>query len=311
MSTTAETPPPPLGSAEPAASVDLRRLIDAERYPLDGRDRPAPDTRRSAYWNVVEHARGGLRADGCAVLKRFVTPRGVRQLNDEITAAKPRTHFSSQVINPYFHTEVNPDFGDDHAVNTFTERSSGFIPGDAWPAVCAMDTLFRASAVCRLLADCLEIDELHCYDDPLAGLTANILDPGQQFPWHFDTNDFAVTVLVQPADEGGLFEYAPAVRSADDEGFETVGNLLRGGRDGVHTLDLQPGDVQIFRGRYSLHRVTRVAASSPPRNAAIFAYTHQPGVIGRVARTRQLFGRVLAEHEEAERRRVRDDDLLD
>ena len=63
--------------------------------------------------------------------------------------------------------------------------------------------------------------------------------------------------------------------------------------------------------RYSLHRVTRVAPDSQPRHAAIFAYTREPGVIGRLARTRQLFGRVLPEHEEAERRRVRSDALLD
>ncbi len=305
MSMTSESP------ARSDELITVDGLVDTGRYPLSGRDLHPGDARHAAYWRAVETARMGLRSDGCALLKEFVTPAAVRLLNDEITAAKPRTHFSSQVINPYFHTEVNPDFSDDHAVNTFTERSSGFIPADAWPAVCAMDTLFRAPAVCRLLADCLEIDELHCYDDPLAGLTANILDPGQQFPWHFDTNDFAVTVLVQPADDGGLFEYAPAVRSADDEGFEAVGNLLRGSREGVHTLDLQPGDLQIFRGRYSLHRVTRVAAESQPRHAAIFAYTQQPGVIGRVVRTRQLFGRILPEHEEAERRRVREDDLLD
>ena len=298
-------------TAAPVDAADLSQLIDTERYPLEGRDLSASEARHAGYWGVVERARGGLRADGCAVLDRFVTDFGVRQLNDEIVAAKPQTHFSTQVINPYFHTHVNPEFGEGHPVNTFTERSSGFIPGDAWPPVCAIDALFRAPAVCRLLADCLEIDELHCYDDPLAGLTANILDPGQQFPWHFDTNDFAVTVLVQPADEGGLFEYAPAVRSADDEGFGTIGSLLGGGREGVHTLNLQPGDLQIFRGRYSLHRVTRVAASSQPRHAAIFAYTRQAGVIGRVERTRQLFGRVLPEHEEAERSRVRDDDLLD
>ncbi|WP_419943641.1 HalD/BesD family halogenase [Candidatus Poriferisodalis sp.] len=299
------------GRDEASAAADTERLIDTERYPLDGRDLHPDDPRHGAYWSVVERARSGLRSDGCAVLESFVTLAGVRQLNDEIVAVKPETHFSMQVINPYFHTHVNPEFADDHPVNTFTERSSGFIPGDAWPSVCAMDTLFRAPQVCRLLADCLEIDALHCYADPLAGLTANILDPGQQFPWHFDTNDFAVTVLVQPSDEGGLFEYAPAVRSAADEGFEQIGALLAGGQDGVHTLELRPGDLQIFRGRYSLHRVTRVAPNSQPRHAAIFAYTHQPGVIGRLERTRQLFGRVLAEHEAAERSRVRDDDLLD
>ena len=173
------------------------------------------------------------------------------------------------------------------------------------------DTLFRAPEVVRFIADCLEIPALYCYDDPLAGLTANICDPGQQFTWHFDTNDFAVTVLVQPATDGGLFEYVPQIRSTDDEGFDAIGAVLGGGRGGVRTLELRPGDLQIFRGRYSLHRVTRVGAGSRPRHAAIFAYTREPGVIGRVERTRQLFGRVLPAHEEAERRRVRSDALLD
>lgn len=77
------------------------------------------------------------------------------------------------------------------------------------------------------------------------------------------------------------------------------------------SLDLRPGDLQIFRGRHSLHRVSRVAADSGPRHAAIFAYTEQPGVIGRVDRTQQLFGRVLPEHIAAEESRVRGDELLD
>ena len=80
--------------------------------------------------------------------------------------------------------------------------------------------------------------ELHCYADPLAGLTSNILEPGQLFTWHFDTNDFAVTVLVQPADEGGLFEYVPGIRTVGDEGFERVADVLGGDRSEVTTLDL-------------------------------------------------------------------------
>ena len=120
-------------------------------------------------------------------------------------------------MNPYFHTEFNPDYPPGHPVNTFIERSSGFIPGDAWESDSATNTLFRAPEVAHFIADCLEIPALYCYDDPLAGLTSNICDPGQQFTWHFDTNDFAVTVLVQPATDGGLFEYVPQIRSADDE----------------------------------------------------------------------------------------------
>ena len=282
----------------------LAELVDLDRYPLH-------EPTSTAYVAAVDHARQGLRSVGCAVIDDLVRPEAVERLNDEIVARKHTTHFSTQVMNPYFHTEVNAEFPAEHPVNTFLERSSGFIPGDSWESGCATDMLFRAPEVARFVAECLEIPELHCYADPLAGLTANILDPGQLFTWHFDTNDFAVTVLVQEADEGGRFEYYPAIRSAQDEGFDRIAGVLAGERDGVHTLDLRPGDMQIFRGRHSLHQVSRVPADSHPRHAAIFAYTEEAGVIGRVARTEQLFGRVLQEHLDAEVERVRSDTLID
>ena len=256
----------------------LSQIVDLDRYPLH-------EPESAAYVAAVDAAREGLRAVGCAVIKDLVRPEAVALLNDEFPA--------------------------DHPVNTFLERSSGFIPGDSWESGCATDVMFRAPELARFLADCLEIPELHCYADPLAGLTANILDPGQLFTWHFDTNDFAVTVLVQEADEGGLFEYYPAIRNADDEGFDRIAGVLAGAREGVHTLDLRPGDMQIFRGRHSLHQVSRVPADSRPRHAAIFAYTEEAGVIGRLARTQQLFGRVMQEHVDAEEQRVRSDALID
>ncbi|MYH87078.1 MAG: arpA protein, partial [Acidimicrobiaceae bacterium] len=213
----------------------LWELIDLDRYPLD-----QPGSER--YLAVVDEAQTGLRSVGCAVIADLVRSDAVARINGEIEDRKHTTHFSTEVMNPYFHTTPNPDFGEHHPVNTFLERSSGFIPGDSWNSGMAIDALFRAPELAQFLADCLEIGELHCYADPLAGLTANILDPGQQFTWHFDTNDFAVTVLVQDADSGGEFQYYPAIRSATDENFDTNQAVLDGGEavgrsEGVHTLE--------------------------------------------------------------------------
>ena len=282
----------------------LDDLVALDRYPID---RPGSDK----YRQLVSDAHAGLRATGCAVIRDFIRPDALQVLGEEIVARKDRTHYSVEAINPYFHTEFNASYPAQHPVNTFVERSSGFIPGDAWEPSTAHRILFENASIAQLLADCLEIEVLHPYADPLAGLTTNVLEPGQQFTWHFDTNEFAVTVLVDEASEGGLFEYVPNIRTADDENFAAIQAVLEGGRDGVQSLELRPGDLQIFRGRHSLHRVTRVAATSRPRHAAIFAYTEQPGVIGRVTRTRQLFGRVLPEHIAAEEARIRSDELID
>jgi hypothetical protein len=284
--------------------TDLGNLIDLERYPLH-----QPDT--AAYRAAVEAARDDLQGDGCAIIRNLVRPEAVDALNAEINDRKPTTHFSTQLINPYFHTVRDRAFPDRHPINTFIERSSGFIPGDSWRLDDAMTSLFRSHELTSFLEQCLGVPQLHCYADPLAGLTANVLEPGQQFTWHFDTNEFAVTVLVDEADSGGLFEYVPAIRSATDEGFDAIQAVLEGGREGVRTLDLRPRDLQIFRGRHSLHRVTRIPETSSARHAAIFAYTIEPGVIGRVERTRQLFGRVLPAHVRAEEARVRSDALVD
>jgi len=287
----------------------LSELMDLERYPLEDRGHHL----RTA---AIDRARTGLHTDGCAVIEDLVRPDALARLHTEIVSQKHNAHFSTQAMNPYFHTEPDADFPARHPVNTFIERSSGFIAGDAWPAGCAMQVLFRSPQLTSFIAECLELPQLHCYADPLAGLTANILEPGQQFSWHFDTNDFAVTLLVDEPGEGGRFQYVPSIRSAQHEGFDAIQGVLEGGdllhgELGVRTLNLRPGDLQIFRGRHSLHRVTRVSSGSSARHAAIFAYTQDTGVIGRVARTQQLFGRVLPAHIEAESERIRSDTLLD
>ena len=157
----------------------------------------------------------------------------------------------------------------------------------------------------------LWVDTLYQSQCPHLGLTYKIAFESDNDGWHYNPNDGVVTLLLQTPDKGGEFEYAPNIRSATDENLAAVQAVLEGDRAPVIALELRPGDLQIFCGRYSLHRVTRVGAESAPRHAAIFAYTAEPGVIGRVERTRQLFGRVLPVHEQAEISRVRSDSLRD
>ena len=287
-----------------ARQYQIDDLVDIATYPLD-----QPNS--VAYKSAVAEARSQLQDDGCAVIKNLLRPTAVKIISQEIIERKSNTHFSTSKMNPYFHSTKNPEYPDHHPVNTFIERSSGFIPGDSWDASLAIDILFRSEMLTNFIRDALETQAVHCYADPLAGLTANILDPGQQFAWHFDTNEFAVTAMIDEADYGGLFQYVPMIRTPDNESFERIQKVLDDDCSEVKTLELHAGDLQIFRGRHSLHRVTRVPKTSRPRHAAIFAYTAEPGVIGRVERTKQLFGRVLPAHEEAEQRRVRSDSLID
>jgi hypothetical protein len=118
-------------------------------------------------------------------------------------------------------------------------------------------------------------------------------------------------MLTQEPEAGGVFEYCPNIRSARAENLDDVRAVLTGdGTRFIRRLSLRPGDLQLFKGRYSLHQVSTVQGGTA-RHTAIFAYTERPGVMGSVARTRQLFGRVLPEHLAGEERAVRVDQLLD
>ena len=109
------------------------------------------------------------------------------------------------------------------------------------------------------------------------------------------------------AEAGGTFEYWPCIRVPGNENYGAVQAVLNGNRRGVRCLDLRVGDLQIFHGRYSLHRVTPVRGV---RHTVLFSYTREPGVIGNQLSTSNVYGQVLPAHVGAETQR-HDDGLKD
>ena len=55
------------------------------------------------------------------------------------------------------------------------------------------------------------------------------------------------------------------------------------------------GTLQIFAGRYSLHRVTKITSSATTdRPVAVFCYRSEPGIINSPAAQDMLWGRLVA-----------------
>ena len=84
--------------------------------------------------------------------------------------------------------------------------------------------------------------------------------------------------------------------------------VLDGISDWVKSFALEPGDLQLFKGLYSLHRVSPLKGSTP-RYVAILSYVEQPDMVGTPERVKQLYGRVLPIH--LERAGLRRDSYLD
>jgi hypothetical protein len=176
----------------------------------------------------------------------------------------------------------------------FYDRSNAFIPADNFQTEGALRTIHGFDGFDRFIQDCFQEDAFYRYADPLADVIVNMAVEGNGFPWHFDTNNFTVTLAIQNADDGGAFEYAPGIRKGS-ENFSEVGRVLDGTSDLIKVLELEPGDLQLFRGRYSLHRVSPLVGPTP-LYVAIFSYVEQPDMVGSPVRTEQLYGRTLPIH---------------
>lgn len=284
-----------------STSVAPLEMVDTDRYPLTDPDSPA-------WREVVGRTRAELADAGCSVLADFIRP-GLREvLRAECAALEPHAYTKVEQVNAY-NTAIGEPLPEDHPGRTIMERGNAFVARDRIPASSIISRLYTSPEFRRFVADCFALPELHELADPLSGLTLNVIAPGRAHPWHFDTNTHTVSMLTQAAADGGTFEYCPGIRSAADENFAAVRSVLAG--DGTHPvrrLDLRPGDLQLFKGRFALHRVSTVRGVTA-RHSAIFAYSERPGVIGSAERTRQLFGRVLPAH--LAERTARGDELLD
>lgn len=279
--------------------IQATDFVDTRRYPIDQLG-PARDA-------LVAEVRADLEAHGCAVLRGLVRADRIDELATECDRVAVHGHRNFNRTNAYF-TQDRPDLPPEHPLRRFFDRSNAFVPADNFGADSILRTIYEWPVFAPFIQAALGEASFHRYGDPLADVIVNLAEAGNGFPWHFDTNNYTVTLAIQNAESGGDFEYSPHLRTATNENYAGVQAVLDGDRHLVRTLRLQPGDLQIFKGRYSLHRVTPLAGKRP-RYVAIFSYAEQPGMVGSPERTRQLYGRVLPIH--LERAGLRNDRLID
>jgi hypothetical protein len=289
-----------MGTAD-AAVID--RVVDTTRYPL-------AEPSRAEWRTVVARTRRELADTGCSVLPGFIRTSHIDTLRSECAAIAPLAYYEVETVNAY-NLPVDAELPEDHPGRITMSRGNAFVARDLIDRDHIIHRLYASELFRAFIADCFGLAELYELADPLSGLCLNVITPGREHPWHFDTNEFTVSMLTREPDTGGVFEYCPNIRSAEAENFGDVRTVLEGsGEHLIQRLWLRPGDLQLFKGRYALHRVSRVLGNTA-RYTAIFAYSERAGVVGSVARTRQLFGRVLPEHLASAGHAVRVDQLLD
>ena len=270
-------------------------LIDTGRYPID--QPGSPD-----YEAAVAAARGGLDQDGCARIDGYIRADKRDELAAETRRLVPQALFSSQPYTPYG-TPPDESFSSNHPRRRTHRTTSGNVTKDLIPEAFAIKTLYRSPHFQSFIADCLDAEEIFEFADPMRGLTINAMQDGSYLGWHFDANEFVVSLMTKRSDQGGIFNYCPGIRAPGNENYAAVEAVLDGKQDLVKSLELRPGDLQIFKGRYSMHEVTTVTGD---RHTVLFGYAREPGFIGSVESTMRVYGRVMQAHIDAENTRNAD-----
>lgn len=264
----------------------LDDIVDVDRYPLHEHDGPP-------WAELVRAVRHELDRDGVATLPGFLRPEALATAAEEIARVTPyvaiRRHDST-----VYHRAGPVDAPDDPR-NVQSTWIAGHVTRDMIPPYAVGHRLYAAAAFKRFVAACVGRDRVFEYADPLAGLVATVIPPGGQYPWHYDTNEFVVTIMTQAPAAGGRFEYVQDLRTPGDENLAGLGRVLTGDRSSVRSIQMVPGDLQLFLGRYSLHQITPVEGDLD-RHVLVCSYAERPGVIGPTDRTRSVYGRVTEAH---------------
>ena len=272
---------------------DLSDVVDLDRYPID-------DPGGTGWTELIELARNQIATEGCVVLRNFLRPAALELAAEEISDIAQhvliRRHSSTVLARADLEASLPSD---DPRLHRLT-WNAGHVTRDMIPPYSIAHRIYASPHFKAFVAGCTGNDRVFEYADPLAGLVATVLPPTGTYPWHYDTNEFVLTIMTRKPDTGGLFKYCKDLRRPGDENLTGLAGVLSGERpEIIRTVDIEPGDLQFFLGRYSLHQVTTTAGETD-RHVMVFSYADRPGVIGPVDRTRAVYGRVTEAHLVAE-----------
>lgn len=251
-----------------AATLDPAQMVDLARYPL-----LSPDNPRLAA--VLTWARAQMRQTGACEVPGFLSAAGLQAVIDDARRLSPSAYRSEGYGTAYLDM---PDLSlpEDHPRRYFAKAAVGVIAYDMFPPTSALRQLYEWNPMMDFIGSVLQRGPLHRYADPLGALNLAVMGEGDELQWHFDMTDFVVSLAIQDAEEGGDFLVAPHIRSAGDERYADVKDVLDGTSARVVHLEMTPGTLLIFEGRYSIHKVSTIHGKTD-RLVGLLAYDTKPG----------------------------------
>jgi len=239
----------------------------------------------------AQKCRDQLAESGSLLLPEFIRPGAIEILMREAMACSHLAYYCAQTHTAYL-SAPDPEFEQNHPRNRQVVSNKGCITDDQIPEDSYLRTIYNHPDFRHFLCVVLGEEALYNYADPLSSVNVHYYQEGQELGWHFDNSSFAVTLMIQPPDRGGEFEYIPTLRdcASGDMNFPGVGKALDGELEGIR-LRINAGTLALFRGRNSLHRVTPVVGQTN-RIQVVLAYNTESGIALTEEARRTFYGRI-------------------
>lgn len=248
--------------------VGLGTLVDLERYPLGDGER---------FGALLAACRSQLAHESFVRLPGFLRPGVAARMAAEVLAALPRAYRREQAFSAYDAADVDR-YPAGHVRRRVHWNRQHVVSNDILPRSGLLVSLYHDDTLTRAIAAILAEPVLHRLADPVMACTATVMAAGDTHGWHFDLNDFVVSILLQAPAGGGRFEFAPYVRSDADERYDAVAAVMDGASAEVRSERVEAGTLLIFCGRRALHRVSPVEGATP-RVIGLLSYDRVPGVV--------------------------------
>lgn len=243
--------------------------VDLARYPLF-------DETSSELQALRNDCQRQIKETGIALLPGFLHQNALERMIEESRSLVPLSFHSYVEGNAYL-SPTDGQLPHDHTFNLTEPTSLGAIAYDQIPKNHALRQLYECDHLMDFISSAMVRNKkLYRYADPMGALNVSVMKDGDYLRWHFDQTDFVVSICLQDADIGGDFEYVPFIRSATDENYDQVKQVLKGDMSRVKKLPMEPGTLVFFEGRHALHRVTPIKGSTP-RLIALLGYDTKPG----------------------------------
>lgn len=266
-----------------AVTKETKEYINFSKYPIHLFENDADGRYNSLVQNCIKQ----MNSDGFVSLPSFLLPDAVDRLTSCIL------ELDKEGVG-FYSTDSHNVFldADEQIVASSPLHPSRIQLNSSKHIINANDLLLAKEApdlneifmsqrsVLNFISSVMQ-KKLYPSTDTFGKYYANIFREGDGLNYHFDRSEYSISLILQPSEEGGDFEFLPNSRrivEGWDEMIVDIDDIAEAvaPHSSVKRPKLAAGDLYLFRGQNSLHRVSEIQKGK--RINIILTFNTEPDV---------------------------------